>query len=160
MHHADFGVWRWHKRSGENPQSEDERSGVLQQEIGGFGARDRGKTHDVIKTQQKDAAVKQQLPAFPRKADSVWEVLGIKPCGPLGFRFRLEGRWASRNGHRPSVVIGETVDAWEAESGDRLRGAAPLFRALDNMRRRERSGEGSQSQGSTIHRLTAEEIPA
>jgi len=99
--------------------------------------------------------------ALPKPEDSVWNYLSIEPCGPLQFRFLLESRWASRNGHRPSILIGETIDAWETAEGEKPRLAAPLFRALTELRQRERhEPRNPRSTEVPIRTLTAEEIPA
>lgn len=94
----------------------------------------------------------------PKRQDSVWSFLEIEPCGPLAFRCLLESRWASRNGDRLSVLIGETVDAWEKAEGEKLRRSAPLFRALAKLRKSE--AVRPTDDGRSIHVLTAEEIPA
>lgn len=86
------------------------------------------------KTMQLDHAV-----AAACKEESVWNFLKIRPCGPVSFRTFLESRWASSNGERRSVLIGESIDAWEAADGDRLRRCPGLFRALAELRDRERS---------------------
>jgi hypothetical protein len=109
-------------------------------------------------SRSKDKAATAVLP--PQK-DSVWSFLGIQPCGPLSFRFLLESRWASRNGDRPSVVIGETVNAWEAAEGEKLRRAPQLFRTLSELRQREKQTAITPADsGKPIHVLTEEEIPA
>jgi uncharacterized protein YdaU (DUF1376 family) len=94
--------------------------------------------------------------------ESVWGFLVIKPCGPVSFRTLLESRWSSRNGDRPSVLIGETVDVWEAAAGRRLRRTPQLFRALADLRRKEQASREQASGGRAlpIRVLTAEEIPA
>jgi len=87
-----------------------------------------------------DHVVKQQQPgALPKPEDSVWSFLGIESCGPHRFRSLLESRWNSRNGEPASVVIGSTVDAWEKADGQKPARCAPLFRALDDLRKRESS---------------------
>jgi len=99
--------------------------------------------------------------ALPKPEDSVWSFLKINPCGPISFRTLLEGRWASRNGDRSSVLIGETVDAWETAEGEKLRRAPQLFRALSDLRQREKQeAPGQKDTSEPIHTLTAEEIPA
>lgn len=160
-----FGIWKGVTRSGEMPRSERKRSGVLQPEIGGkppirSGEMPRNK-EDAAVTQQKDAA-SSHATAKPNPEDSVWGFLEISPCGPLRFRDFLEGRWASRNGEPRSVLIGKTVDAWEASQGnERLRGGAPLFRALDKLRKSERQKSQPAAEVSApIHTFSPEEIPA
>lgn len=105
-----------------------------------------------------DTAAKQLPPPVasnPQK--QVWSFLGIEPCGPISFRVLLESRWASRNGHRPSVVIGETVDAWETAEGEKLRRVPRLFSALSNLREKEK--QQPVPTGEPIHVLKPEEIP-
>jgi len=111
----------------------------------------------------KDKAVEEAAAsvASPKPDDSVWAFLKIKPCGPLQFRFLIESRWVSRNGDRPSVVIGETIDAWEAAEGEKLRRAPQLFQALTELRKRQRRDEQKPVEHvEPIHTLTAQEIPA
>lgn len=94
-------------------------------------------------------------------ANSVWDLLEIEPCGPLSFRFLLESRWASRNGGLVSVLIGETIDAWETAEGERLRRAPQLFRELARIREREKNAKRAPIEiQAAIHVLTPEEIPA
>jgi hypothetical protein len=98
--------------------------------------------------------------APPKIEDPVWNFLGIGPCGPLSFRLLLESRWVSRNGNRPSLVIGETVDAWETAEGAKLRRAPQLFRALSELRQREkREAPPTIETADPIHVFTQEEIP-
>jgi len=159
-----FGVWRWHKRSGENPRSEAERSGVSQQEIGGNPPERSGEIPRNKEDAARNAAKRQQQPAAALASNpetSVWSFLGTKPCGPISFRTLLESRWVSRNGNRPSVLIGETVDAWEAADGGKLRRAPQLFRALSELRRKEKQDATRPKEVSEpIHVLAPEEIPA
>jgi len=48
------------------------------------------------------------------------------------FRSLLNSHWASRNGQKASVLVGETIDAWEATEGGKLRRAPQLFHNLYN----------------------------
>ena len=105
-----------------------------------------------------DHAVKQQPAPTLKPQEEVWGFLGINPCGPISFRVLLESRWASRNGHRPSDVVGETVDAWEAAEGEKLRKTPQLFKALSELRQREKQ-ETRAPEAKPIRTLTAEEIP-
>lgn len=162
-----FGIWRAHKRSEENTRSVDERSEEIPGQI---GRNPPSRPEEIFRykedaakgTQQKDAAAARR-PAFtPNPEDSVWESLKISPCGPISFRTLLESRWASRNGDRPSVVIGETVDAWETAEGRKL-GVPVLFRSLAELRRQERGNDAVRKAGvdsQPIHVLSSEEIPA
>jgi hypothetical protein len=70
--------------------------------------------------------------ASGKKEDSVWSFLEIQACGPPSFRSLLNSRWASRNGQKASVLVGETIDAWEATEGGKLRRAPQLFHNLYN----------------------------
>jgi hypothetical protein len=98
--------------------------------------------------------------AVPEKENSVWSFLEILPCGPQSFRSFLESRWASRCGQRPSVLIGATIDAWEAAEGEKPRRVQPLFRALDELRQREKQeAQNAGEAADSIHVFTAEEIP-
>jgi hypothetical protein len=86
------------------------------------------------KTMQLDHAV-----AAARQEETVWNFLKIRPCGPGSFRTFLESRWASPGGERRSVLIGESIDAWEAAEGERLPRCPSLFRALSELRSTEKS---------------------
>jgi hypothetical protein len=109
-----------------------------------------------LKKLEKEAAAA----TLPKKEDSVWVYLEIEPCGPPSFRSLLESRWASRNGNRPSVLIGETVDAWECAEGAKLRRAPKLFSALAELRNNERRAtDRSAEPVEPIHVLTSAEIP-
>lgn len=136
-----FGVWSAHKRSGENPHSDGKRTGVLQREIGGFATERSGENlrnkEDAARNAAKNAAG-VQLAALPNPEDSVWSFLEITPCGPINFRTLLEGRWGSKNGEPRSVLIGETIDAWEAAEGEKPPRCRPLFRALSTLREEEK----------------------
>lgn len=96
---------------------------------------------------------------LPKTENSVWSFLGISPCGPSPFRSLLESRWASRNGERVSLLIGETVDAWETADGGKLRGVRDLFRALARLREAEKETKPQTGSGEPIHVITPEEIP-
>jgi hypothetical protein len=109
-----------------------------------------------LKKLKKEAAAAAQ----PKPEDLVWNFLEIKPCGPISFRTLLESRWASKNGDRPSVVIGEVVDAWETAEGEKLRRAPELFRALSELRQKEKQNASRRVDAEPIHALTAAEIPA
>jgi len=99
--------------------------------------------------------------ASPKPEYSVWNFLGVGPIGPPSFRVLLDSRWASRNGDRPSVLIGETIDAWETAEGGKLRRAPQLFRALSELRQKEKQAVQSPRETvEPIHVLTPEEIPA
>jgi hypothetical protein len=113
---------------------------------------------DVRSKKQKAAAP----PARLSPEDSVWSFLEITPCGPINFRTLLESRWSYRNGDRLSVLIGETVDAWEVAEGQKLRRAPQLFRALADLRQKEQTHyeRTSLEQLQPIRVLTAAEIPA
>ena len=158
-----FGIWSPSKRSDKNVLSEGVRSDKNESQIG----QKCPNRSDKNVTNKEDAAVdaaknaaSSQPAVKPNPKDSVWEFLSITPCGPIPFRTLLESRWVSRNGEPRSVLIGETVDAWEAASG-KLRLAAPLFRALDKLRRNERQAPRQPVEASEpIHVLSAEEIPA
>lgn len=79
--------------------------------------------------------------AAAKAAPSVWSFLQIQPCGSRNFQELLEGCWVSRNGEPCSTTIGRCLDAWRDASGegaDWKRGLAPVFRALDALRRNER----------------------
>ena len=103
-------------------------------------------------------AVKQQLRVL-RTEDSVWGFLGLNPCGPPSFRGLLESRWSNRNGDRPSVLIGETIDAWEVAEGEKLRRTPRLFQALAEIRSKEKTSFQSQVE-EPIRTLSHEDIPA
>ena len=160
-----FGVWHPHKRSEESTRSESERPEEIHDQTGRKdpirSGKKRTNKEDAAVTQQKDAASVQSPAANPNPEDSVWGFLEISPCGPISFRTLLESRWFTKNGEPCSVLIGETVDAWEATEGERLRRAAPLFKALDRLRKGERV-RNRKPAGATepIHTFKPEEIPA
>jgi hypothetical protein len=110
-----------------------------------------------LKKLEKEAAADDSA----KKEDSVWSFLEIQPCGPPSFRSLLNSRWASRNGQKASVLIGETIDSWEVAEGEKLRRAPQLFRSLAKLRQREKQeAQKSSEVPEPIHVLTAEEIPA
>ena len=109
-----------------------------------------------LKKLNKEAAAA----ALPKSEASIWDFLKTNPCGPISFRVLLESRWASRNGGPYSLLIGETVDAWETAEGEKLR-APQLFRALSELRQREKQQALNPKEAAeAIHVLSAEEIPA
>jgi hypothetical protein len=121
-----FGIWK-KKRSTGNCDSLGQRS------TGNCGS-DPQETVETKKTQQLTMQQKQQQAVSD---NSVWGFLGIAPCGPHAFQSLLENRWDSRNGDKPSVLIGETVDGWEVAHGKKPQGCAPLFRVLSELRKTE-----------------------
>jgi hypothetical protein len=130
-----FGIWgkeKQPKRSDNPVQSEGQEIGQPCPERSDNSVRNK-EDHAV------DHAVKQQPAASPKQEELVWSFLGIEPCGPPKFRALLESRWNSRNGEPTSAVIGSTVDAWEKADGQLPARCAPLFRALDDLRKRESS---------------------
>jgi hypothetical protein len=160
-----FGIWSGHKRSGENARTGGERSGKSDGQIGQKCPERSGENARNKEDAARNAARRQQQPAAPLTSNpevSVWGFLKISPCGPISFRTLLENRWASRNGDRPSVLIGETVDAWEAAEGQKLRRTPQLFRALAGLRQKEQASREQAPGGHArpIRVLTAEEIPA
>ena len=59
------------------------------------------------------------------------------------------------------MLIGETVDAWETAEGEKLRRAPQLFRALAELRQKEKQDATRPREAAEpIHVLAAEEIPA
>jgi hypothetical protein len=128
-----FGIWsekRTQKRSDNIVQSEGVEIGQLCPERSDNSVRNK-EDHAV------DHAVKQQPAALPKQEDSVWNVLGIDPCGPASFRTLLDSCWSTRNGNLPSVAIGTALDAWEDTQGAKPPRCARLFRALSELRKRE-----------------------
>lgn len=121
--------------------------------------REPGSPEPKQNRKEPKAAAKQG--AFnPNPEDVVWDFLKIHPCGPISFRTLLESRWSARNGEPRSVLIGETVDAWEAAEGEKLRRAAPLFQALDKLRKTEKQASRPAVELSApIHTFSPEEIP-
>ena len=114
----------------------------------------------VSSSQKSVAAAPPAAALAPNLETSVWTFLGIEPCGPISFRTLLESRWVSRNGHQPSVLIGDVVDAWETANREKLPRAARLFAGLSKLRYREKETQTQVKIGEPIHSLTAEEIPA
>ena len=159
-----FGVWSGHKRSGENARTGGERSGKSDSQIGQKCPERSGENARNKEDAARNAARRQQQPAAPLTSnpeDSVWRFLGIKPCGPLGFRTLLETSWANRNGGPYSILVGDTLDAWEATEGQKPRDCAPLFRALSKLRENEKqNSKASVVPGEPIHVFRPEEIPA
>ena len=93
--------------------------------------------------------------------DSVWNFLAINPCGPPSFRSLLENRWRARTREKTSVFIGDTIDAWEAAEGEKLRRVPALFRCLAELRRKDRlEWQPAVQTPIPIHTFSAEEIPA
>lgn len=155
-----FGIWHAHERSGENPQSQDKRSGVLQRESVGkpterVWENPRNKEDAAVDAVKRRSSTQAASKSDPES--SVWSFLGINPCGPLPFRALLESRWASRNGGPYSILIGETVDAWEDADG-KLRGAPKLFAALASLREQEKHTSRKPIE-EPIHTFSSEEIP-
>jgi len=146
-----FGIWK----PLDSPATSGEARGKS-----GEAVTENGRSKEDTAVAAVDTAVKQQPAAFPKPKDSVWGFLEIKPCGPISFRTVLESRWASRNGDRPSVLIGETIDAWETANREKLPRAARLFAGLSKLRYREKETQTQVKIGEPIHSLTAEEIPA
>lgn len=149
-----FNIWSLAKNG-----KADGRNG----EAGGKSGEARtenGRSKEDAAVAAVDTAVKQlQKPAAPNPQKEVWSFLGIDPCGPISFRTLLESRWASKNGGLASVVIGDTVDAWEAAEGEKLRRAPQLFKALSELRQREKQNT-RMYESEPIRTLTPEEIPA
>lgn len=110
------------------------------------GSVQKGHTETCGSDPQKPVETKKTQQLTQQEADaaagsrgySVWDFLKIQPCGPASFCLELESRWVSRNGKKPSVLIGEAFNAWEADHGAKPRGCADLFRALDELRKTER----------------------
>ena len=159
-----FGVWSGHKRSGENARIGEERSDKSDGQIGQKCPEGSGENARNKEDATRNAARGQPQPAAPLTSnpeDSVWSFLKIPPCGPRSFQSLLEIGWASRNGGPYAILIGQTIDAWEATEGRKLHRAPQLFRALADLRRRERREVGKPVKPTEpIHVLTAEEIPA
>lgn len=100
----------------------------------------------------------QAAAASLKPKDSVWEFLKFHPCGPPEFQQLLETGWASRGSQRPSSVVGDSIDGWEALHGKL--NAPSLFRALAELRRKERGQPTPAVVEEPIHKFTPEEIPA
>jgi hypothetical protein len=156
-----FGIWKPLNSPATIGEARD-KSGEARTK-NGQAVTENGRSKEDAAVAAVDAAVEQQPAAAltPNPENSVWDFLGIKPCGPNSFRTLLESGWASRNGDPYSTLIGETVDGWKAAEGKLPPRCAPLFRALDGLRRRERQ-EGHPPDGATqpIHIFSDEEIPA
>ena len=154
-----FGIWRPLDSLAKNGQA-DSRNGEADGKSGEARTKN-GRSKEDAAIAAVDTAVKQQPAATPNPEDSVWDFLSITPCGPIPFLTLLESRWSTKNGEPCSVLIGETVDAWETANGVRLRLAAPLFRALDRLRRDEKQAPRQPVEASApIHTFKPEEIPA
>jgi hypothetical protein len=93
--------------------------------------------HSELTTPKKPKKLEKEAAA--RQEESVWNFLKIRPCGPASFRTILESRWASPGGERRSVLIGESIDAWEDANREKLRRCPGLFRALSELRSQEKS---------------------
>jgi hypothetical protein len=154
-----FGIWKAHERSGESQHLDQENGGFATRDRGNLNAR-TGKSQLTKKTQQyaaKNAAAATQPATTSNLKDSVWGFLGINPSGPASFQSQLEAGWVSRNGGPSSILIGNAIDAWEGTEGRKLPNAAPLFRALDRLRKEEKQQPTVVS--DPIHTFSAEEIP-
>jgi hypothetical protein len=149
-----FGIWKPLDSPATNGNARDRN---------GKAPTKNGRAQTKFGRSKEDAAEKQQPTAalIPNPEDAIWKFLGIDPCGPPSFRTLLESGWLSRNGHRPSVLIGETIDAWETAEGEKLRRAPQLFKALAELRQREKQETQSPKEAAEpIHAFTAAEIPA
>jgi hypothetical protein len=155
-----FGIWRPLDSQAINGNARD-KSGEARTK-NGCAKTKNGRSKEDAAIAAVDAAEKQQAAGAPgpNTEDSIWSFLEIKPCGPISFRILLESRWASRNGGRASVLIGEAVDAWETANREKLPRAARFFAALSNLRHRENETQTQVKTGERIHILTPEEIPA
>jgi hypothetical protein len=155
-----FGIWKPLDSQATNGEARG-KSGEARTK-NGRAVTEFGRSKEDSAVAAVDAAVRQPAPpgtSNPQKL--IWSFLGIEPCGPLSFRELLESRWASRNGHRPSVVIGETIDVWEIAEGEKLRRVPRLFGALSELREKEKQQSvGPVHPGEPIHVLKPEEIPA
>lgn len=155
-----FGIWQTSKRVDNPVQSLPERVDKNVIESGQNCPKRVDRTVQNKEDAARNAAMTQQHAAAPNPEGVVWDFLKIHPCGPISFRTLLESRWSARNGEPRSVLIGETVDAWEAAEGEKLRRAAPLFQALDKLRKTEKQASRPAVELSApIHTFSPEEIP-
>jgi hypothetical protein len=152
-----FGIWQKEKHpTGVSLPEMPERNTSQVSEIHPTGVN---KEDSAVERQQKAAAAPGRLTSKPD--DSVWSFLEIHPCGPPSFRTLLETGWARRNGGPYSILIGDTLDVWEATEGEKPKRCAPLFRALSKLRESEKNTPKCGTVASEpIHMLTPEEIPA
>lgn len=158
LHSKKFGIWR--KEKPQNTVSPPERNcpGVDEKPQNAVSKED-----SAVERQQKAAGAAASHPTpNPEPENSIWTFLEIAPCGPLPFRTLLEAEWANRNEGPHSILIGDTLDAWEAVEHAKPRGCAPLFRALSKLREHEKimPKAVAAAPGEGIHMLTPEEIPA
>ena len=157
-----FGIWQAHKRSEENFRSGGERSEENFREIGNNPPSRSEEKRKYKEDAAKNAAITQQqatAASAPKGKDSVWTYLGIQSCGAPEFRSLLETGWASKNGTPPLKVIETALNGWLAVEGETgKRGLPPLFKALAELRARER--QQSTPAAQPIHTLSPEEIPA
>ena len=161
-----FGIWRtWGKEKPQNAVSLGEEKlqiagernceSQAQKPQSAFNKEDTPAV-STTKGEQVPAAALNQNPE-----NSVWGFLEIQPCGPPSFRSLLEAGWSNRNGGPYSIVIGDTLDAWEATEGRKPKGCARLFRALSKLREHEKKTPKPGAVASEpIHVFTREEIPA
>jgi hypothetical protein len=109
-----FGIWHWHKRSGEKPQfdvSLPREKPKFEPEKPKF----EPEKHQ-IDVSKEDAAVTQHKDAAVRAAACpVWKETGIDPRGlPGPFRKHCEEHWRIRNGASLYAFMGSVLDAWQA----------------------------------------------
>ena len=153
-----FGIWHKEKHLIGVSLPERYTSQVSQIHLTGVNKED-----SAVERQQKAAAATPALhpPSNPEPENSVWTFLEISPCGPLPFRALLETGWANRNGGPYSILIGDALDAWKATDGQNPKNCAPLFRALSQLRDREKlTPKPGAVTNEPIHVFTSEEIPA
>ena len=164
LHSKKFGIWRtWSKQKPQIAVSLERETTDLRQRNGKSVAQN----HKIAVSKEDTPAVTQQKEQRPAAAlnsnpeDSVWSFLEIPPCGPGSFRTLLEASWPRRNGGPYSVLVGDTLDAWEAAEGEKPKGCATLFRALARLREREKkTPKPGTVTSEPIHVFKPEEIPA
>jgi len=150
-----FGIWKERKRydTSVTPQGTGPDTSVTS---------DTTHLSDTKKTQQ-ETQQNELLPAEKKNllkpGNTIWELLGIPPCGTPEFRAAMELAWSSRNRHSPSRTIAEALNAFEAIHGDGcFRRSAPFFRALEKVRASEKAVEPKSAKWDPLA-VTASEIP-
>lgn len=151
-----FGIWGPSSRSAQKCQS---RGSDRQQSA----ERDRQQSADVsLYTQHKETQQKElraNKTSLSKPETTLWEFVGIKPCGSPEFRASMEFAWSSKNGHSALQVISEELNAFKAVHGENcFRGTARFFHALEKARADEKDEQPKPSKRDPLA-VTDEEIP-
>jgi len=138
-----FGIWKARKRydTSVTPKSTGPDTPVTRD---GTYLSDTKKTQQETQQKELQPAAKTNL---PESGKTIWEALGIQPCGSTDFRAAMELAWSSsKNGHPPWHTISEALNAYQAIHGKGcFRRSGPFFRALDEVRSSEKAEQPKSS---------------